>query len=96
MGCAAVERRRCEGCEGNHDDAAPIRNRRQTRPLAPIRNCVELQRQDFSDTATMPTLLRWNYEGGIEGSDEAKRRGEQRAFAGDKVAHRASAPPQYD
>ena len=44
----------------------------------------------------MPTLLRWNYEGGIEGSDEAKRRGEQRAFAGDKVAHRASAPPQYD
>ena len=33
----------------------------------------------------MPTLLKWTYEGGRDGSEEAKRRGEQRAYAGDKV-----------
>ena len=33
----------------------------------------------------MPTLLKWVYDGGAGGSEEAKRRGEQRAYAGDVV-----------
>ena len=33
----------------------------------------------------MPTLLKWTYEGGAPDSAEAARRGEQRAFSGDKV-----------
>ena len=32
-----------------------------------------------------PTLLRWEFEGGKEGSPEAARRGEQRAYSGDVV-----------
>ena len=33
----------------------------------------------------MPTLLKWTYDGGAPDSAEAARRGEQRAFSGDKV-----------
>ena len=36
-------------------------------------------------SAAMPTLLKWTYEGGAPDSAEAARRGEQRAFSGDKV-----------
>jgi hypothetical protein len=33
----------------------------------------------------MPTLLKWEFTGGDDGSELAKHRGEQRAYAGDKV-----------
>ena len=33
----------------------------------------------------MPTLLKWTYDGGAPDSAEAARRGEQRAFSGDKA-----------
>eukprot|EP00962_Isochrysis_galbana_P030801 scaffold10016_cov112-Isochrysis_galbana.AAC.1 len=35
----------------------------------------------------MPTLYKWIYTGGADGSTAAKRRGEQRALAGDAVVH---------
>ena len=33
----------------------------------------------------MPTLYGWDFEGGENGSEEAKQRGAQRAHAGDDV-----------
>ena len=33
----------------------------------------------------MPTIYAWEYDGGEDGSEEAKHRGAQRAFAGDAV-----------
>jgi hypothetical protein len=33
----------------------------------------------------MPTLLKWEFTGGDDGSELAKHRGEQRAYAGDIV-----------
>ena len=33
----------------------------------------------------MATLIKWSFDGGEDGSEVAKKRGEQRACAGDKV-----------
>ena len=34
-----------------------------------------------------PTMLKWLYIGGEDDSEDAARRGEQRAWAGDLVVH---------
>ena len=41
-------------------------------------------------TRLMPTTYVWNYVGGADGSPEAERRGEQRAFSGDPVIDRST------
>ena len=51
------------------------------------------------ERASMPSLLTWNYDGGEEGSEDAKRRGKQHAGAGyghppgvSRACRRARAP----
>jgi hypothetical protein len=42
-------------------------------------------RDSHASRSMAPTLLRWKYDGGQDGSAEAARRGEQRAYADDVV-----------